>query len=200
VSSESFFEVLKRKKSLLVAVLSFFFGIGLAAANSFVTPFATERFISYISLYYVAYSFAAILTRLFGGRLADSLGEEKIIPYALVTMSAGLFITVFITGNWILLIAGFLTGAGHGFLYPSLNAFALRGELPNTRGKITGVFTGSIDGGSFFGAILLGYVGVWSGFQALFITAGSCVLLGFLVFPFTRKWKSKRPGTDGGAV
>lgn len=187
VSSETFFYVLRKRKNVLVAVLSFLFGIGLAAVNNFVTPFANEKFIPYISLYYVAYSVAAILTRLFGARLADSIGEEKIIPFALITMGAGLFTTVFISGSWVLLSSGFLTGTGHGFLYPSLNAFALRGESPGVRGKVTGIFTGSVDGGSFFGSILLGYVGVWSGFQMLFTTAGFCVLLGLLLLPFTRK-------------
>jgi len=82
-SSQSFFAVFIKRKILLVALLAFLFGFGLAASGSFVSPFAKEQKIVFISLYYISYSLAAILTRLLGGRLADRIGEDRIIPYAL---------------------------------------------------------------------------------------------------------------------
>jgi len=82
----------------------------------------------------------------------------------------------------VLLVAGLLTGSGHGWLYPALNAGAIRGEPQSVRGKITGAFTGSVDAGAFVGSVILGYVGELAGFQALFLVAGATVLCAIFIF------------------
>jgi MFS family permease len=89
---------------------------------------------------------------------------------------------MFMKGSGLLSFAGFMTGCGHGLLYPALNAYAIRNEPQSVRGKITGAYTGSIDAGAFVGSIMLGYVGELAGFQALFLAAGAAVLCAILVF------------------
>ena len=186
-SSQSFFAVFIKRKILLVALLAFLFGFGLAASGSFVSPFAKEQKIVFISLYYISYSLAAILTRLLGGRLADRIGEDRIIPYALTLTGGGLLILMFLGGNAILVLSGLMSGCGHGFLFPCLNSLAIRNEPIDTRGKITGVFTGGIDAGAFVGSIILGYIGQWAGFQALFFAAGLTLILGIGIQRFQVK-------------
>ena len=181
-SSQSFFSVLLRRKALTVALLAFLFGFGLAAAGSFVSPFAKEKEIAIISLYFLCYSSAAIITRLLGGRLADRVGEERIIPYALVLTGSGLFMLIFLGGNVILGFSGFISGCGHGFLFPCLNSLAIRNEPVNIRGKINGVFTGGIDAGAFVGSVILGYIGEWAGFPTLFFAAGLALIIGLGIY------------------
>ncbi len=182
--SRSFFSVMFRKRTLTVAMLAGLFGFGLSATIGFVTPFAREQAIAFISLYFICYSGAAILTRLFGGRLADRVGEERIIPYALTLTGAGLFALIFLEDSVVLIIAGLMSGCGHGFLFPCLNVLAIRDEPIDIRGKITGVFTGGLDAGAFVGSLMLGYIGEWVGFRALFFTAGLALLLGLAVYRF----------------
>lgn len=174
----SFFSVLIKRKILTVAVLAFLFGFSLAATGNFVSPFAKDQGVVFISLYYICYSLSAILTRLFGGRLADRTGESRIIPPAIILSGAGLFIMAFLGGAGILILSGCVTGCGHGFLFPCLSSFAVRNEPVSVRGKVNGVFTGGIDSGSFIGSFMLGYIGEWAGFQALFFAAGLVLLLG----------------------
>ncbi|MFC1822704.1 MFS transporter [Thermodesulfobacteriota bacterium] len=181
-ATPSFFAVLLRKKISILAFLTFLFGFGLSATGSFVSPFAKEQNITFISLYYICYSSAAALVRIFGGRFFDRIGEERVIPYALVITGTGLFILVFLGGNPILILSGFLTGLGHGCLLPCLNALAIRNEPVEIRGKITGVFTGGIDAGIFMGSILLGFIGEWAGFRVLFFSAALALFLGLLIF------------------
>ena len=178
----SFFTVLKRRKMLLVTALAVLFGFGLAASSNFVSPFAKEQHISFISLYYLAYSSAAAFTRFFGGRLADRVGEQRIIPYAFIMTGTGFLVLMALGGNTVLIIAGLMSGCGHGFLYPSMNAFALREEPKDIRGKVNGIFTGGVDAGVLFGSILLGYVGEWGGFQSLFLVAGASLFTGFMIY------------------
>lgn len=181
-TKSSFFLVLQKKRIFTVAVISLLFGFGLAAVNGFVSSYASERRITFISLYFIAYSVAAILTRLFNADILDRAGENRIIPCGLALLGGGLLLLVFTRGNGLLFLSGLITGWGHGWLYPALNSSALKGELQATRGKITGVFTGSIDTGSFVGSIVLGYVGELAGFQTLFIVAGAVVISAIFIF------------------
>ena len=181
-SAVSFFTVLFRKKLALIAILAVLFGFGLAAFAGFVSPFAQEKNISFISLYFVAYSSAAVITRFFGGRLADRVGEARIIPYALMMTGSGFLVLIFLNGEALLLISGLMSGCGHGFLFPCLNAMALRGEPVGIRGKINGIFTGGIDAGVFSGSIILGYVGEWGGFQGIFFLTALALFTGVLFY------------------
>jgi predicted MFS family arabinose efflux permease len=104
-SSQSFFTVIIKRKILFVGLLSFLFGFGLAASGNFVSPFAKEQEIVFISLYCIAYSFATVLTRLLRGRLADRIGEDRIMPYALALTGGGLLILMFLGGDIILVLS-----------------------------------------------------------------------------------------------
>lgn len=177
-----FFGVLKQDRIFNVAVIALLFGVGLAAVNNFVSPFANARNLTFISIYYIAYSGAAILTRVAGSRLVDTLGEDRIIPYALLLTGLGLIGMILLGGTGVLFAMGFLTGCGHGILYPALTVRAIRGQPIEVRGKIVGVYTGSIDGGVFAGSVILGYVGDLAGFQALFLSAGLALLAGLWIF------------------
>jgi MFS family permease len=177
----SFFSVLKRRKILAVAILSAIFGFGLSASGGFVAPLASERHLGPVSVYYFCYSLTAVLTRFSGGRLADRIGERRLLPHGMVLAALGLMALMIPGGVWILVAAGLLSGGGHGFLFPCLNAIAVRDEPFHLRGKITGAFTGGMDVGAFVGSIALGYVGDWLGFEALFLVAGLALLAGLAI-------------------
>ncbi len=182
VEGRSFFRLMLERKIFLVAILAFLFGLGLAASGNFVAPYARGKGISLVSIYYIFYSFSAVATRLLGGRIADKVGEQRVIPYALVLTGVGLFMLALLGGNGILIIAGVLAGCGHGFLFPCLNAMVIRDEPAYVRGKITGIFTGGIDAGSFLGSIFLGYIGQLMGYRALFVTSGAALFLGLYIY------------------
>ena len=182
--AQTFFSVLIVPKRRFVLVLAFMFGFGMSAIFSFVAPFAEEKRLAFISLFYIFYSAGAILMRLFGGRLADRIGEKRIIPYGFAITGCGLLSIIPLNGNPILMLSGFLAGSGHGLLYPCLNALAIRDEPVDIRGKIIGIFTGGLDAGIFTGSMVLGYVGKWFGFQTLFLLAGLPLFAGLLIFRF----------------
>ena len=188
LSSSSFFSVFLRPRTLKVSLLAFLFGYALAASGGFVSPYGREKQLAFISLYYLTYSGMAVLTRFVGGRLADRLGELRIIPYAMVVTGMGLLLLCFPGGEAVFVISGLMSGLGHGFLFPCLTAVAVRDEPIAIRGKVTGAFTGSMDAGAFSGSILLGYIGELAGYPALFLTAGLSLFVGLFFFKlFYRK-------------
>ena len=186
-SSQSFFSILMGKRRILIVVLAFLFGLGLSSVFGFLTPYAEEKQLTFISLFFITYSTGAVAMRFFGGRLADKVGERRIIPYAFIITSSGIGMLTLLSGDLILIVSGLICGSGHGLLYPCLNAVALRNEPQDIRGKIMGIFTGSIDSGFFLGSILFGYIGNWFGYPVLFLIAGLILLLGFAVSRFQTK-------------
>ena len=184
--SPSFFALLKTRKMLISAGIALLFGVGLAATGNFIAPFAQSRNLSYISIYFFAYASAAVLTRVFLGRLADRVGESQIIPWGLGIAAGGLILVPLVQTNALLLMVGFLFGIGHGLLFPALNALAIRNEPYATRGKVTGIFTGGIDSGAFIGAILLGIIGDLAGYTSLFVCAALLLSGGHILLRFQR--------------
>ena len=180
--SISFLEVLKMKKIFGTGVLTIFFGFALATQGSFVSPFAESLGVPNISVYFITYSFGAVLARVFGSKLADRMGELRVIPWALLLISFGFLLLVFADSSELLMVSGFITGLGHGFLFPSLNTLMIRNEPREIRGKINGIFTGSIDLGLFIGAVGFGYIGEWFGYQLIFIATFLSLILGLIFF------------------
>ncbi|MBN1957880.1 MAG: MFS transporter [Desulfuromonadales bacterium] len=181
-ATPSFFSLLKTRKQLVSGGMALLFGVGLAASGNFIAPYAHDKGLDYISLYYLAYSCAAVGIRFISGRMADRVGENQIIPWGLGIAAAALLLVPLIQGKPLLLITGFIFGLGHGLLFPSLNAMAIRDEPYAIRGKVTGIFTGGIDSGSFLGALILGAIGQYAGFTVLFLFAGLVMLSGLLLF------------------
>ncbi len=178
----SFFALLKTRKHLVCGSLALIFGVGLAASSNFIAPLAQSRSLSYVSLYYLAYSVAAILVRVIGGKLGDRIGEKQILPWGLLLGAFALLLCPLINNNALLLVVGFIFGTGHGLLFPALNTMAIRGEPYHVRGKVTGIFTGGIDSGSFLGAMILGVIAHSAGYNILFICAGLTLACGLLIF------------------
>ena len=169
-TTESFFSVLKRRKIFGVAILTVIFGMGMATQAGFVAPYVEYLGLPNISFFFIAYSAAAVLTRVFGSKLADRVGEERIIPWFFVVNAIGFLSLIFVKDSWFLVVSGLVTGSGHGFVFPCLNALAFRNEPAHIRGKIAGISTGGMDSGMLLGSLIMGYIGDWFGFRPLFLT------------------------------
>jgi len=189
----SFFALFRRSKIFMVAILVGILGVGLASTGSFVSLFAQSRGIPFVSSYFIAYSGSAIAVRLLGGRLADRVGETRVVPYAMTVCGLGLILLMFINSVTFLLLAGLISGAAHGMLYPCLNTMAVRNEPAGLRAKILALVTGSLDLGVFGGAIVLGQIGKYLGFPAIFLCAGMAFFagLGFIrIYPLKTTGKT----------
>lgn len=168
-----------------MALICLCFGIAFAAHGGFVTPFAKSIHLS-ISWYFGCYSAAAVLSRVFVGRLAGRFGEIRIIPSALVFSGVGFIILTQISSSLGLMGAGLIAGLGHGLLFPCLIALTIRPVAIANRGKVTGVITGGVDLGLFIGSLVMGQLGDHFGFHSIFIAATVTLFFGLLIF-----WKMK---------
>lgn len=163
------------------------FGAAFAAHGSFVAPFAKASGLS-VSAYFVSYSGAAVLIRLFGSRLAGRFGEKRIMLTALLIAGAGFAGLTQVNSTLSLMAIGFTAGTGHGLLFPSLIAVTIRPVAADERGKVSGILTGGFDGGMFVGSMVMGQIGDHFGFTMIFAVAAFIIFIGFITFlKITRK-------------
>ncbi len=113
-----------------------------------------EKQIMPLSLFFIAYSMAAIISRIVGRNWADRYGRVRISRYAFVVLTVSV-----ITMGWTRSAATFgavsaLFGIGHGLMYPAMAAYSIQVIPGNLRamtiwigGFIIGVSIGAALGG-----------------------------------------------------
>lgn len=167
-------DVLKRHM-----IVTLFFGLGSGTIFAFLPTFAQSLAVSGLSLFYTAYAASAIAVRIFGGRLIDTRGRRAVIvPSMFLQMLAPALLAVVgyaVTRTSttpvvpILFVAGLISGAAHGFLYPGLAALVTDLTPAAARATAVGVFSamfllGQTAGAVVFGAVAhaLGYASMWT--------------------------------------
>lgn len=181
LSKGGFFRVLAFPLVWRMALASLFFGIAFAAHAGFVAPYAHTYDIP-ASAYFGFYSAAAILSRLFIGRLTLFFGEMLLIPAAMIIAGIGFVSLIAVSNTLGFIVAGFVAGLGHGLFFPSLIALSIRHMVASNRGKVAGILTGGFDSGIFFGSLVMGQLGDFFGFSAVFGSAAAAAFIGFVSF------------------
>lgn len=177
----NFFKVLQIPLVWRMTVICVCFGVAFAAHASFVAPFAQQHALP-VSAYFIAYSAAAIFSRITVGKLVHRFGEIRIMFAALVVAGIGFFGLIGVSYIPGLIVTGMLAGMGHGFLFPSLISVTLHPIPAYRRGKVNGALTGGFDAGVFGGALIMGQLGELFGYPIIFATAGIFIVLGFVIF------------------
>jgi len=188
-----FFRVLTFPLVWRMALASLFFGAAFAAHAGFVAPYAHTHDVA-ASAYFGFYSAAAILSRLFIGRITLLVGEMFLIPAAMITAGIGFISLVAVSNTLGFIMAGFVAGLGHGLFFPSLMALSIRHMVASNRGKVAGILTGGFDTGIFLGSLLMGQLGEFYGFKAVFVLAAAAVFIGFIGFQAMKSKISECPG------
>ena len=172
-------------------LLAMFFGLGSGTIFAFLPTFAEDLNVTTLSLFYTAYSVAAIVVRLAGGRLIDTRGRRAaIVPSTFVqALATGLLalLGVLVTRSSatpvlpVLFVAGLLSGGAHGFLYPALAALVTDATPPARRGAVVGLFSAVMLVGQAVGAFAFGYVANVLGYGSMWALLTALLLLGGLV-------------------
>ena len=151
---------------LLVATL--LFGVGVNAAFYFVAPFAHDVGLTRAAPFFVAYAGTTVCLRIFGRRLPERLGPHRIAVPAFGAFALGLAALCLLPAPGILVLAGMACGAGHGSLFPILNALAVERTPPHRRGQVVSLYTGAMDLGGVVGTPLCGAAAHTFGYPTMF--------------------------------
>jgi len=188
--------------------LMFFFGLGTGTIFTFLPIFAERLGVTGLGLFYTAYAGAAMLVRVFGGRLSDTLGRRAVIvpSMAVQAVAASILAVLAIAVGPrsatpvlpFLFLVGFLAGAAHGFLYPALSALLMDVTPERRRGSAVGTFSSVFLIGNALGSIAFGYVASGFGYRIMWSALAVLLAAGFAVSLRLRLGRAPSPGAVRG--
>ncbi|MGA6994229.1 MAG: MFS transporter, partial [Candidatus Deferrimicrobiaceae bacterium] len=163
---------------------------------TFLPVFLLIRKTSTIGVFVVVYALTVVSTRTLGRKLADRMPRERLCLVSLLLLAAGILFIPFVRGGADLSLVAVVSGAGHGFLFPSLSALILDRAAPEKGGMAMAMFTGAFDMGLVAGAGAFGFVAEHLGYTAMFSSAAAFTAAGALFF-FTQDPSFRRASPPG---
>ena len=173
----------------IVMVVTVVLGVAINAAFFFVAPFTRDVGLARSGSFFVAYSATSVVIRLFGRRVLDVLGPHLISYPAFAIFGFGLAALALLPAPGILVLSGIACGAGHGTLFPVLNALAISRAPARLQGTVVSLHTAALDFGAVVGTPLCGLLAQLAGWRSDVRDHGRRV-------PGRRDPDGDRPGTD----
>lgn len=172
---------------LPVLAATILFGAGITAAFFFVAPFTRELGIERAAPFFTAYAATTVALRIFGRRVLGRMGTHRVAVPAFGLFAVGLAgICVFpLPGSMIL--AGMACGAGHGSLFPVLNALSVSRAPAHLHGVVISLHTASLDLGGVLGTPICGAIARAWGYRAMFATVAAGALCGLAIMLWDRR-------------
>ncbi len=175
---EPFLEVTSLRPSLVM----FFIAIVFGGIITYIPAFGIARKIENIGVFFTVYALAVLAARSFTGRIADRHGFTMVMIPAMISLCLSMVILAFGRSLPVVLLAGAFFGFGYGTTYPLTNAIIIRLCPPARKGAATATIFASMDIGIGLGAMVWGWVNQLSGFTAVYLACGGCVVISLWVY------------------
>ncbi len=170
-----------RLQWVLIGTMTFS-GMGFGAVMTFIPTFVRGHGLGRVAFFYGAYTVTAILTRLFGGGLSDSLGRRAVVLPTLLVLATSIVTLALVRSTPMLVVAGALFGAAQGVSYPTLHAFLVDLSADAHLGRAQALFNGSFNLGVMSSAFLFGPVADRWGQRPMFALAAVMPLVACALF------------------
>lgn len=185
--SGSFLKAFTKRGVMEAAMALMIAGSGFVTVISFIPVFATRIGVQSFELFFLAYSAAVILLRIFGGWLPDKYGYKRASLPALYIFALSIVSLTFAEGPFTLILSGIFFGLGQGLFYPAIYALIIDLSSDADRGKAVSICSVSFTTGGMLGVFIYGVVADFWGFDVMFTSAGVVCLLGSIFFAMTGK-------------
>jgi MFS family permease len=180
--SQGFWRLALDRRLTSVWVTALCFSFGMASYLAFLAPWAHQRGLARVGLFFFCYSLAAVVLRVFGRRVPDRVGPRRVLLPALAVLAFGLFLVSRLDSQVALGIAGLCCGLGHGYLFPILSGLSIEGVDRNSRGSAMSFYTAVFDLGQMIGPPLFGVIAEAAGYSVMFLTAMIGVLAALVLW------------------
>ena len=114
--------------------------------------------------------------------LPGRVGEKRVLYPAFAVLGVGFLVLGGARSAGAIVVAGVLTGAGHGYVFPILFGFAVTRARVGDRGSALALFTALIDMGTLVGGPILGLVIARSGYPAMYRSVAVLLMVGAFGF------------------
>ncbi|HEY8516255.1 MAG TPA: MFS transporter [Candidatus Binatia bacterium] len=157
-------------------------GVAFGAVMTFVPTFAVDARLGPVSVFFLAYTSMAIMTRLWAGKLADDIGLRRMILPGMAWLAVSIYGLARVDSTLTFLVAGVSFGLAQGVVYPTLNAFSVDLAAEGQLGRVQAFYNGTFNLGITSGSFALGPVVNAFGHRTMFVCAAGAALLAFVLF------------------
>lgn len=175
-------------KAIPIALVGFLTSFAYSGIMSFISVYAKSvGLFESVSLFFVVFAAAMLLSRPYTGRLFDRSGPNAVIYPSLIIFAFGLILLSFTHSVVFLLVSGTLIGLGYGALLPSFQTMSIQAAPKRRTGHSTATFFIFYDLGIAVGSFVLGLVSSQLGFSALYIICSGVVLVTVAAYKIVTK-------------
>ncbi|WP_346014146.1 MFS transporter [Sporosarcina sp. E16_8] len=179
------------KGAIPVALLGSLIALSYASVLSYLSIYAQEKgLLALASTFFLVFAVVMLLTRPFTGRLFDEKGPQYVLIPGFIFFAIGLILLANMDSALSFLVAGAFVGFGYGALVPSLQTLAVQSTKHERSGYATATFFTFFDLGLAIGSFVLGLIALHFGYQYVYMTSGTLVLVVFILYMVFR-WKRK---------
>jgi len=157
-------------------------GVGFGTVITYVPTFVRDTGLGAVGTFFLSYTTAAVLTRVFAGGVGDAVGRRPVIVPALVLLAASTAALASVRSASMLAGTALLFGTAQGLLYPTLNAFAIDQVDVAHLGRAQTAYNGAFNLGTTLGSVALGPVVEAVGYPGTFRLASVVALVALAVF------------------
>ena len=177
---------------LLMSFLPIFHGAVRGAVVYFIALFGKSIPFERVGPFFVAFSVAAILTRLSIGDISDRYGRKRVIFPAVCIISLNLFLISQVNVFWMFIFTGFIGGFGQGLVFPALSTYIIDILGHENKGLAISLYLTFFDIGMGVGSTFFGGVSDLYGYRTMYLLAGILFFLAGTLFA----WKAPPPNKD----
>jgi MFS family permease len=156
---------------------------------NFIVLFGHSAGFERVGPFFIAFSAAAVLTRLAIGDVSDKYGRKAVILPSAVLISLNLFWIASLENYASFVISGFVAGLGQGLIFPALSTYLIDFLGHAKKSFALSLYMSLFDAGMGLGSPLFGWISDLSGYRRMYMVAGLMLFSFTLLFHF----KSPRP-------
>ena len=110
---------------LVIAAMPIVHGAVRGTVLNFIALFGADLGFNRVGPFFLAFSTAAVLTRLGIGDISDRYGRKRVIIPSALLISINLLWIAGIHSYWAFVLSGFLAGLGQGLIFPALSTYVI---------------------------------------------------------------------------
>lgn len=166
----------------VIAAMPIVHGAVRGTVINFIALFGASAGFGRIAPFFLAFSAAAIVTRLGIGDLSDRYGRKRVIFPAALLIGLNLFWIAGVHSYWSFVVSGFVAGFGQGLIFPALSTYVIDFLGRENKGLALGLYLSLFDVGMGLGSPLFGWVSDVAGYRQMYVVAGSLILILTVIF------------------
>ena len=167
---------------VLMGMMTVSHGAVRSSVLYFIALFGKSMGLPRVGPFFLVFSGAAILTRLWIGDISDRIGRKQVIFPAALIIAFNLLVISQVHSFPLFLLSGFIAGFGQGLIFPALSTYIIDSLGLANKGLALSYYLSLFDVGMALGAPLFGWVSDLGGYRTMYIVAGTFIFAASVLF------------------